>query len=110
LFVVDVLDAGAAYETVTVRPCPTTDASPRSTDEPKTVTELTMKVDPPAVTVNAPAPAVVAPKASSYVSVIVVPELFKLAELITGATVSAGVTEFEFGEFTEFASMFFATA
>jgi hypothetical protein len=110
LFVVDVLDAGAAYETVTVRPWPITDASPRSTVEPETVTELTTKVDPPAETVNALVPAVVDPNDSSYVSVIVVPELFKLAELITGATVSAGVIEFEFGEFTEFASIFFATA
>jgi hypothetical protein len=108
--VVDVLDAGAVYETVTVRPCPITEASPRSTVEPETVTELTTKLLPPAETVNAPVPAAVDPNASSYVSVSVVPELFKLAELITGPTVSAGVTELESGEFSEFASTFLATA
>jgi hypothetical protein len=108
--VVDVLDAGAVYETVTVRPSPITEASPRSTVEPETVTELTTKLLPPAETVNAPVPAAVDPNASSYVSVSVVPELFKLAELITGPTVSAGVTELESGEFSEFESTFLATA
>jgi hypothetical protein len=105
VFDVEVSEVGAAYDTVTVRPCPITDDTSRLTVEPDTLTELTGNVVPPALTVNALVRAVVDDSASSYVRAIVVPALSRVAVEIAGRTVSAGVIAVELGDSGETASM-----
>ena len=78
--------------------------NPRLTVEPDTLTDVTGKFVPPALTVKAPVSAVVDPNASLYVSAIVVPALSRVAVEIAGRTVSAGTTAAESGEFGETAS------